>query len=208
MDTTACRCAPLAYASPADLALGAERAVEEVCPGRSASTAGPSPEMLGCLTGPAVALEAQWRGHPAKRRQRTRSAAATPMGANAVTADYERNVITEISYKVQLHDNPEVLIQDEPFVPARLLRSSGSLLRRNDYFNLEETGLARTSPISELAMASRMRAASATLTSWRSMASKIGRIAMEVAPRREGAELPAHVVLARAFHRARDARGE
>ncbi|CAK0805402.1 unnamed protein product [Prorocentrum cordatum] len=59
------------------------------------------------------------------------------------------------------------------------MRSSGSMLRRLDFFNLPELGPPQISPIQAFSTASRVRAAPSTLASWRYVASRLDTVATE-----------------------------
>eukprot|EP00959_Pyramimonas_sp_CCMP1952_P022847 480275-Pyramimonas_sp.AAC.1 len=77
---------------------------------------------------------------------------------------------------------PSELIDDERFLLCRLARCSGSLFKKNTFFDLETLGGPRCVPTSDLLAASLMRSALSTLETWRRAAAHLSEVASRRLP--------------------------
>eukprot|EP00959_Pyramimonas_sp_CCMP1952_P437987 9169614-Pyramimonas_sp.AAC.1 len=68
---------------------------------------------------------------------------------------------------------PTELIDDERFLLCRLARCSGSLFKKNAFYDLEALGGPRCAPASDLLEAPLMRSALSTLETWRRAAAHL-----------------------------------
>ena len=136
------------------------------CPSWSAFAIASQTVYLGCLIGPSVVPGDAWTAPFAKALDRASALGARGAPQSTSLEVYRSRVQTVLSYKMQLFPLSSRESQIERRLLARVFRVPFSMLRRSDWFQIASFGCPQPISMYALGLASLMRAALVTCSTW------------------------------------------